>query len=90
MIAMQPFAAILSIIIFLITFFLYRYVSLSSIVSSIFFPLVIISLNDVSSINSSLLLFSIFVPILSLITHQKNIERLIRGEEIKSTFGKNK
>ena len=90
MIAMQPFAAILSIIIFLITFFLYRYVSLSSIVSSVFFPLVIISLNDVSSINSSLLLFSIFVPILSLITHQKNIERLIRGEEIKSTFGKNK
>ena len=90
MIAMQPFAAILSIIIFLITFFLYRYVSLSSIVSSIFFPLVIISLNDVSSINSSLLLFSIFVPVLSLITHQKNIERLIRGEEIKSTFGKNK
>lgn len=90
MIAIQPFAAILSIIIFLITFFLYRYVSLSSIVSSIFFPLVIISLNDISSINSSLLLFSIFVPILALITHQKNIERLIRGEEIKSTFGKNK
>jgi len=90
MIAIQPFAAILSIIIFLITFFLYRYVSLSSIVSSFFFPLVIIFLNDISSINSSLLLFSIFVPILALITHQKNIERLIRGEEIKSTFGKNK
>ena len=42
------------------------------------------------SINSSLNLFSFFVPILSLITHQKNIERLIRGEETKVIFGQNK
>jgi glycerol-3-phosphate acyltransferase PlsY len=40
--------------------------------------------------NSSLNLFAIFVPILSLITHQKNIERLIRGEEAKVIFDKNK
>ena len=38
--------------------------------------------------NSSLNLFSIFVPLLSLITHQKNIERLIRGEETKVKFVK--
>jgi glycerol-3-phosphate acyltransferase PlsY len=43
-----------------------------------------------NSDNSSLNLFAIFVPILSLITHQKNIERLIRGEETKVIFGKNK
>jgi glycerol-3-phosphate acyltransferase PlsY len=42
------------------------------------------------SVNPSLNLFAIFVPILSLITHQKNIERLIRGEETKIIFGKNK
>ena len=39
------------------------------------------------SINSSLNLFAIFVPILSLITHQKNIERLVRGDETKIKFG---
>ena len=40
------------------------------------------------STNDSLILFAIFVPILSLITHQKNLERLIRGEETKVKFGK--
>ena len=40
------------------------------------------------NVNSSLELFSVFVPILTLITHQKNIERLIRGEENKVKFDK--
>ena len=43
-----------------------------------------------TDVNSSLEIFSIFVPILTLITHQKNIERLIRGEENKTKFGKKK
>ena len=45
---------------------------------------------DEKDVNASLELFSVFVPILTLITHQKNIERLIRGKENKSKFGKNK
>jgi len=45
---------------------------------------------DQKDVNSSLELFSVFVPILTLITHQKNIERLIRGKETKVIFGKNK
>ena len=44
--------------------------------------------NPSPEVNSSLEMFAIFVPILTLITHQKNIERLIRGEENKAKFGK--
>ena len=86
LIALHPLAAFFSFCIFIFVFFISRYVSLASIVASIAFPFFIIFVLN-STINS-LNLFAIFVPILSLITHQKNIERLIRGEETKVKFGK--
>ena len=65
-----------------------KYVSLASILASMTFPLVVFQILKESEVNSSLEMFAIFVPILTLITHQKNIERLIRGEENKAKFGK--
>ena len=50
------------------------------------FDLFIVSSGN-DSVNS-LKIFAIFVPVLSLITHQKNIERIIKGEETKLTFDK--
>lgn len=90
MLGVQLIPAIICLLIFLACFFIFRYVSLSSIIASISFPIVIIFLQGDSPIYSSLFIFSIFVPILALITHQKNIERLIRGEENKAKFGQNK
>jgi len=90
MIGVEPIAAGICALIFLISFLISKYVSLSSIFASIAFPLVIVFSYGYNNVNSSLFLFSIFVPILALITHQKNIERLIRGEENKAKFGKNK
>ena len=85
LISLQPYAALFSFCIFIVVFLLSKYVSLGSIFASIAFPFfVILFLN---STNESLNLFSIFIPVLSLITHQKNIERLIRGEETKVKFG---
>jgi acyl phosphate:glycerol-3-phosphate acyltransferase len=55
-------------------------------IGSLAFPFFVMFV--LNSTNGSLNLFAIFVPILSLITHQKNIERLIRGEETKIKFGK--
>jgi glycerol-3-phosphate acyltransferase PlsY len=86
-------AAVVSILVFIITFLISRYVSLSSIVSTIFFPVIVILLPYQGIItfqdaNNSLIIFSVFVPILTLITHQKNIERLIRREENKANFDK--
>jgi glycerol-3-phosphate acyltransferase PlsY len=52
------------------------------------FPILIYLLSD--STPNSLIIFSIFVPVVSLITHQKNIERLVRGEETKAKILKKK
>ena len=87
LIGIQPYAALFSFCIFFVVFLISRYVSLGSIFASIAFPFFVILF--LHSTNESLNLFSIFIPVLSLITHQKNIERLIRGEETKVKFGKN-
>jgi len=79
-------AALYSILVFVIVFLISKYVSLGSIIASIAFPILVILI--LGSTNISLNLFAFFVPILSLITHQKNIERLLRGEETKVNFGK--
>ena len=81
-------AALLSALVFVITFLISKYVSLSSIIASLAFPFIVIVILGINNTNTSLIIFSIFVPILSLITHQKNIERLIRREENKAKFGK--
>ena len=88
LIGLNPLAALFSFLVFVVVFLFSKYVSLASIVASMAFPIFVMFV--LNSDNSSLNLFAIFVPILSLITHQKNIERLIRGEETKVIFGKNK
>jgi glycerol-3-phosphate acyltransferase PlsY len=87
LIGLNPIAAISSIVVFIIVFLISKYVSLGSIIASLAFPVVVFLLDE-KDMNSSLELFSVFVPILTLITHQKNIERLIRGEENKVKFDK--
>jgi len=86
LIGLQPLAALFSFIVFVVVFLISKYVSLGSIIASFAFSIFVILV--LGSINPSLNLFAIFVPILSLITHQKNIERLVRGEETKIKFGK--
>ena len=87
LIGLHAVAALYSILVFVIVFVTSKYVSLGSIIASIAFPILVILI--LGSTNVSLKLFAFFVPILSLITHQKNIERLLRGEETKVKFGKN-
>lgn len=86
LIGLHAVAALYSILVFVIVLFTSKYVSLGSIIASIAFPILVILI--LGSTNVSLNLFAFFVPILSLITHQKNIERLLRGEETKVKFGK--
>lgn len=88
LIGLNAIAAIVAIIVFVIVFLISKYVSLGSILASLAFPFVVFVILDEKDVNASLELFSVFVPILTLITHQKNIERLIRGEENKVKFDK--
>ena len=80
----HPKAAMLCAIIFSATLFISNYISLSSMVSALAFPIIIMFVYNetVPSMN----IFSMFVTVLVLITHQKNIERLFRGEESKVNF----
>ena len=86
LIGLHAVASLYSILVFVIVFSTSKYVSLGSIIASIAFPILVILI--LGSTNVSLNLFAFFVPLLSLITHQKNIERLLRGEETKVKFGK--
>ena len=84
LIAIHPFAAFYSSLVFVIIFLIFKFVSLASILASFSFPILIYLLSDSSS--NSLIIFSIFVPILTLITHQKNIERLFEVKNLKLKF----
>ena len=86
LIGVHPQASFFSFCVFVVVFIISKYVSLGSMIGSFAFPFFVMFV--LNSTNGSLNLFAIFVPILSLITHQKNIERLIRGEETKIKFGK--
>jgi acyl phosphate:glycerol-3-phosphate acyltransferase len=82
--AIAPLPTLLTLGIFLITLFTTQYVSLSSIVAGFAFPLLIMFVFQTTV--QSLIIFSLIVAILLLLTHQKNIERLIRNEESKASF----
>jgi acyl phosphate:glycerol-3-phosphate acyltransferase len=74
--------------IFLITLFASKFVSLSSMIAGLSFPILIIFLFQTNS--SSMAIFSVVTFILLLITHQKNIERLFAGKESRADFLKRK
>jgi glycerol-3-phosphate acyltransferase PlsY len=84
-IAIDPIAALFSLGVFVVVLLISRYVSLGSILASFAFPSYVIFVEE--DPKNSLIIFSLFIMVLVLITHQKNIERLVRREESK-IFGK--
>lgn len=86
--AVHPLAALISIAVFIVVLLVSRYVSLGSMVAAISFPVIIIVF--FKSPIPSLVIFSLVIAVLVLITHQKNIERLIRREESKTRLIKKK
>lgn len=78
LVAIHPQAALVCAIVFMTTLFFSGYVSLSSMVSGITFPIVIMGFY---STNSSINIFSLAVAILIIVTHQRNIERILQNEE---------
>lgn len=80
--AVHPPAALISISIFILVLLISRYVSLGSMIAALSFPVLIIVV--FKSVIPSLVIFSLVIAVLVLITHQKNIERLLRREESKT------
>jgi acyl phosphate:glycerol-3-phosphate acyltransferase len=87
--ALHPQACLLSVAVFLLVFLASGYVSLGSISAGISLPIIVILGFGKSSV-PSLVVFSVMVAILILVTHQKNIERLLRKEESKMRVLKKK
>jgi glycerol-3-phosphate acyltransferase PlsY len=82
--AVLPFVALLSIIVFVIVLLFFRYVSLASMFAGLSFPIILFLSSDY--INITHFLFSIVVAFLLIITHKKNISRLLQNKESKINF----
>ena len=86
--ALYPAAFTIVLICFVVIMLLSRIVSLSSIIVSIVFPIVVIFV--LHETRMPLILLSVAVALFVPYTHRKNIERLFKGTEKKFDFGKNK
>ncbi len=77
--ALNHEAALMSIGVFLIAFLITRYVSLSSILAGLFFPVVVMVISKTSQ--PAMVVFALMISVAVVITHQKNIERLLSNKE---------
>lgn len=80
----SPITAVSCAGIFLLVLYLTRFVSLSSILASIAFPVFILVVFNVE--NPLYRVFAIAVAFIVILTHHKNIGRLLRGEESKASI----
>jgi len=85
MLAIHPFLTLACFGVFLIVLVTTGIVSISSMTMGLAFPVLLFTLFDTPSLVFKI--FSVFIAFALIITHRKNIERLIKGEE-KKLFGK--
>lgn len=77
--AIQPVIAISCVGVFLIVLYLTRFVSLSSIIAGLMLPVSVLWIWNEHEVLYRL--FALFVAVLIIVTHQKNIGKLLRGVE---------
>jgi acyl phosphate:glycerol-3-phosphate acyltransferase len=77
--AIQPVIAISCVGVFLLVLFLTRFVSLSSILAGIMMPISVLWIWNEHEILYRI--FALLVAVLIIVTHQKNIGKLLRGAE---------
>lgn len=79
--AIQPLAAVLCIAVFLLVLYLTRFVSLSSILAGVAFMVFILFIYNAQE--PLYRIFAIIVASMLVLTHQKNISRILNGTESK-------
>lgn len=86
--AVQPVIAASCVGVFLLVLFLTRYVSLSSILAGIALPICVLWIwNDDVAVYR---IFAVLVALMIVFTHQKNIIKLLRGNESRVPIFKNR
>jgi glycerol-3-phosphate acyltransferase PlsY len=87
MLGIHPFGSLICVGIFLIILIISKYVSLGSMIAGSCFPILMFFVFKEN--NNFLPEFGVIVSILLIVTHKKNIKRLMAGEENKTyLFGK--
>ena len=79
LLAIQPIVAVSCVGVFLLVLFLTRYVSLSSILAGVALPICVLWIYNEKEVFYRV--FAVAVAALVVLTHQKNISRLIKGNE---------
>lgn len=87
-IGISPWTALACSGVFLLVLYLTRFVSLSSILASVAFPVFILVIFNVD--NHFYRVFAVVVALLVILTHQKNIGRIFKGGESKVPIFKNR
>jgi glycerol-3-phosphate acyltransferase PlsY len=77
----SPWTALCCSGVFILVLYLTRFVSLSSILASVAFPVFILVIFNVD--NHAYRVFAVVVALMVILTHQKNINRILRGNESK-------
>jgi glycerol-3-phosphate acyltransferase PlsY len=81
LLAIHPLLTLVCMGVFLVVLIITGIVSVSSMIAGIAFPIILMTIFDTPSLIFKI--FSVFVAIALLITHRKNIKRLMHGEEKK-------
>lgn len=80
--AIAPEPAITCFVVFLMSLMITKYVSVSSMIAGICFPVLVIAVFKIEIV--SLMYFSVIFAVLLIVTHKKNIKRLLQKEENKT------
>jgi len=86
--AIHLHAALLCVLVFVVVLLITRYVSLSSIAAAFTYPIGVSFIFPTSI--RSVVIYGMCICLLILVTHQKNIERLLKGKESKVNLFKKK
>jgi len=85
LLALNPIAALIAIIFFFVVLSFTKYVSLSSMATALMLPVIF---GAWFGSGTALSLYAFAVAIIIILTHRKNIKRLMKGEESKVGTGK--
>lgn len=87
-IAFSPIVAFACLLVFVLVFFIFHYVSVASMIAALSFPLWMAVMSNMHY--KWVAAFSIFLPMLVIFMHRKNISRLMKRQESKiKLFKKN-
>jgi len=90
MLGIQMPVALISLAIFLVTLLTSKYVSLGSMLAALSFPLMLIFIPKFKTAEPMLVMFGFFLAIVVFWSHNKNVKRILQGEESKTYLIKKK